>query len=82
MEHSYHGDTIGTMSAGERGVFNAPYQSMLFSVDRLPFPEPGCEQETLDAFEALCRVVMLPRCWSNRWYWEPEACGCTRVPAG
>jgi adenosylmethionine-8-amino-7-oxononanoate aminotransferase len=55
MEHSYHGDTIGTMSAGERGVFNAPYQSMLFSVDRLPFPEPGCEQETLDAFEALCR---------------------------
>ena len=24
FEHAYHGDTIGTMSAGARGVFNAP----------------------------------------------------------
>ena len=24
LEHGYHGDTIGTMSAGARGVFNAP----------------------------------------------------------
>ncbi len=24
MENSYHGDTIGTMSVGERGVFNQP----------------------------------------------------------
>ncbi|PDT00417.1 adenosylmethionine--8-amino-7-oxononanoate transaminase [Rhizobium chutanense] len=55
MEHGYHGDTIGTMSAGERGVFNAPFEPLLFGVDRLPFPEPGREQETLDAFEAICR---------------------------
>ncbi len=55
MEHSYHGDTIGTMSAGERGVFNAAYQSLLFSVDQVPFPLPGHEQNTLDAFEQLCR---------------------------
>lgn len=54
LEHGYHGDTIGTMSAGERGVFNAPYAPLLFSVDRLPFPEPGREQATLDAFEAFC----------------------------
>ncbi len=54
MEHSYHGDTIGTMSAGERGVFNAAYEPLLFAVDRLPFPEPGREQETLDAFEHFC----------------------------
>ncbi|WDZ80083.1 adenosylmethionine--8-amino-7-oxononanoate transaminase (plasmid) [Ensifer adhaerens] len=54
LEHGYHGDTIGTMSAGERGVFNAPYAPLLFAVDRLPFPEPGREQETLDAFEVLC----------------------------
>lgn len=55
MEHGYHGDTIGTMSAGERGVFNTAYEPMLFGVDRLPFPVPGREQDTLDAFEAFCR---------------------------
>ncbi|WP_310417099.1 adenosylmethionine--8-amino-7-oxononanoate transaminase [Mycoplana sp. BE70] len=55
MEHGYHGDTIGTMSTGERGVFNAAYQPLLFEVDRLPFPEAGKEQATLDAFEEACK---------------------------
>ncbi|MBZ9603029.1 adenosylmethionine--8-amino-7-oxononanoate transaminase [Phyllobacterium chamaecytisi] len=55
MEYGYHGDTIGTMSAGERGVFNMAYEPMLFDVDRLPFPAPGREQDTLDAFEAFCQ---------------------------
>ncbi|CUX56347.1 adenosylmethionine--8-amino-7-oxononanoate transaminase [Rhizobium oryzihabitans] len=55
MEHGYHGDTIGTMSTGERGVFNAAYEALLFGVDRLAFPEHGREQETLDMFESYCR---------------------------
>jgi len=55
MEHGYHGDTIGTMSAGERGVFNAAYAPLLFNVDVIPFPKPGCEQETLDVLERFCR---------------------------
>ncbi len=50
MEDSYHGDTIGTMSVGARGVFNAAYEPILFDVDRIPFPAAGREQETLDAF--------------------------------
>jgi adenosylmethionine-8-amino-7-oxononanoate aminotransferase len=54
MEHGYHGDTIGAMSVGERGVFNAAYEPLLFGVDRLAFPEPGSEQQTLDAFHLLC----------------------------
>ncbi len=54
MEHGYHGDTIGTMSAGERGVFNAAYAPLLFGVDRVPFPKQGLEQQTLDAFETAC----------------------------
>lgn len=54
MEHGYHGDTIGTMSAGERGVFNAAYAPLLFDVDTIPFPSPRSEQDTLDAFENLC----------------------------
>lgn len=55
MEHGYHGDTIGTMSVGERGVFNSAYEALLFGVDRLAFPEPSREQNTLDAFELTCR---------------------------
>lgn len=54
MEHGYHGDTIGTMSAGERGVFNAAYRPLLFDVETIPFPTPSREQETLDAFEHFC----------------------------
>jgi adenosylmethionine-8-amino-7-oxononanoate aminotransferase len=52
LEHAYHGDTIGTMSAGARGIFNAAYEPLLFDVVRLPFPSPGREQETLDALRA------------------------------
>ncbi|MBI4725267.1 MAG: aminotransferase class III-fold pyridoxal phosphate-dependent enzyme, partial [Rhodomicrobium sp.] len=55
LEHGYHGDTIGTMSVGARGVFNAAYEPLLFEVERIPFPAAGCEQRTLDAFETLCR---------------------------
>ncbi len=55
MEHSYHGDTIGAMSVGERGVFNRAYSPLLFDVDTIPFPIAGKEQATLDALEALGR---------------------------
>jgi adenosylmethionine-8-amino-7-oxononanoate aminotransferase len=55
LEGAYHGDTIGGMSVGERGVFNAPYDPMLFDVERLPFPSSGREQATLDALSAACR---------------------------
>ncbi|SFP70169.1 adenosylmethionine--8-amino-7-oxononanoate transaminase [Sphingomonas rubra] len=56
MEHSYHGDTIGTMSVGARGAFNAAYEPLLFDVETLPFPAAGAEQATLDALEAACRA--------------------------
>lgn len=55
MEHSYHGDTIGAMSVGARGVFNRAYEPLLFDVARVPFPATGAEQASLDALEALCR---------------------------
>ncbi|MFA5948994.1 MAG: adenosylmethionine--8-amino-7-oxononanoate transaminase [Hyphomicrobium sp.] len=56
LEHGYHGDTIGTMSAGSRSVFNAAYEPLLFDVVRLPFPHPGREQETVDALERACET--------------------------
>jgi adenosylmethionine-8-amino-7-oxononanoate aminotransferase len=55
MQHSYHGDTIGAMSVGQRGVFNRPYAELLFDVGMIPFPGPGMEQATLDALEDACR---------------------------
>ena len=56
MQHSYHGDTIGAMSVGERGVFNAAYEPLLFAVDTIPFPAAGREQDTLDAFERFAKT--------------------------
>ncbi|MER9376848.1 adenosylmethionine--8-amino-7-oxononanoate transaminase [Mesorhizobium sp. M0491] len=55
MHHSYHGDTIGTMSVGARGVFNVAYEPLLFEVATIPFPAAGREQETLDRLEAVTR---------------------------
>ena len=56
LEHSYHGDTIGTMSVGARGPFTDPYEPFLFEVERIPFPAAARESVTLEAFEALCRT--------------------------
>ena len=54
MEHAYHGDTVGTMSVGARGVFNAAYEPLLFDVGRIPFPAEGREAVSLDALDAAC----------------------------
>ena len=53
LEHSYHGDTIGAMSVGERGVFNAPYAPLLFDVGTIPFPI-GDGANSIAALEAEC----------------------------
>lgn len=52
LEHAYHGDTVGTMSAGARGVFNAAYEPLLFDVARLPFPQG---HDTLAALEEMAK---------------------------
>lgn len=54
LEGAYHGDTIGGMSVGERGVFNAPYDPLLFDVERIPFPQQGREGATFDALKTAC----------------------------
>jgi len=59
LEHSYHGDTIGAMSVGARGVYNQAYAPLLFDVATVPFPS-GDGQNTLDALEAACRAPDKP----------------------
>jgi adenosylmethionine-8-amino-7-oxononanoate aminotransferase len=56
LELAYHGDTVAAMSVGARGVFNAPYEPLLFEVTRVPFPAPEREQATLQAIENACRA--------------------------
>ena len=53
LDHGYHGDTIGAMSVGARGVYNRAYIPLLFDVGTLPFPR-GDGQATLDALAAAC----------------------------
>lgn len=53
MENGYHGDTIGTMSVGERGVYNQAYTPLLFDVESIPYPAPGKEHETAQALERI-----------------------------
>ncbi len=56
MEHSYHGDTVGTMSVGARSVFTAAYEPLLFDVAQVPFPTAGREEATFVALDTLCRA--------------------------
>jgi adenosylmethionine-8-amino-7-oxononanoate aminotransferase len=50
LDHAYHGDTFGAMSASGRGLFTAPFDSLLFEVARLPDPTEG---DTVGALERL-----------------------------
>ena len=47
LDGAYHGDTFGTMSTGERGVFNALYEPFLFEVQHIPFPKRKEEMRSL-----------------------------------
>ncbi len=38
FDGAYHGDTFGAMALGERNLFNAPFENMLFPVKRVPWP--------------------------------------------
>ncbi|HWB61867.1 MAG TPA: adenosylmethionine--8-amino-7-oxononanoate transaminase [Chitinophagales bacterium] len=46
FKDAYHGDTFGSMSASARGVFTAPFHSLLFDVLFIDTPVPGCEKQT------------------------------------
>ena len=51
FEGAYHGDTFGAMALGERNLFNAPFEKMLFPVKRLPWPATWFEDENFEKKE-------------------------------
>lgn len=60
LEHGYHGDTIGAMSIGARGVYNRAWAPLLFDVGTIPFPAPGREAACLNALQAACSAEEPP----------------------
>ena len=55
FQGAYHGDTFGAMALGERNLFNAPFENMLFPVSRLPWPATWWEDDEVEQKEA--RVI-------------------------
>jgi adenosylmethionine-8-amino-7-oxononanoate aminotransferase len=51
LTDSYHGDTFGAMAAGARGIFSAPFDTMLFEVERV---STQGNADDIRRFEQLC----------------------------
>ena len=65
FEGAYHGDTFGAMAVGERSLFSAPYDSLLFAVARAPWPathahDDGVEAREREALAVLERLLEVP----------------------
>ena len=54
FEGAYHGDTFGAMSVGARGVFNQPFESLLFEVAAVDLPD----DDNFDAVMARFRTLI------------------------
>jgi len=55
IDGAYHGDTFGSMSVGERGLFTNPFQPFLFDVEFIKFPSVGLEAEVIEQFASLVK---------------------------
>lgn len=51
IDGSYHGDTFGAMSVGERSIFTKPFFSFLFDVEFIPFPTAENHADVLGMME-------------------------------
>jgi adenosylmethionine-8-amino-7-oxononanoate aminotransferase len=65
FEGAYHGDTFGAMALGDRSIFTAPYDELLFDVARIPWPhthwgDEGLEQREAEALRQLDRALQTP----------------------
>lgn len=55
LENAYHGDTFGAMAVGGSVFFDGPFGDYLFSVDLIPTPVKGKEQEALATLERIIK---------------------------
>ncbi len=52
FEGAYHGDTFGAMAVGDRSIFTAPYEELLFDVARISWPHTHWGDDSVDVREA------------------------------
>ncbi len=62
---AYHGDTFGAMAVGERSIFSAAFEPLLFAVARAPWPatwwgDEAVEQREAEALTELERLLAVP----------------------
>ncbi|WP_320665161.1 adenosylmethionine--8-amino-7-oxononanoate transaminase [Prochlorococcus sp. MIT 1223] len=51
FDGAYHGDTFGAMAVGERNLFNAPFERMMFPVSRVQWPATWWGDKDVNAKE-------------------------------
>jgi adenosylmethionine-8-amino-7-oxononanoate aminotransferase len=56
IEGSYHGDTFGSMSVGDRGLFTDPFRNHLFDAAFIPFPDGTNDDEVIEKFSLLANA--------------------------
>jgi len=52
FEGAYHGDTFGAMALGDRSIFSAPYDDLLFDVARISWPHSHWGDQSVEVREA------------------------------
>ena len=55
IDGSYHGDTMGAMSVGERSPFTNAFSSLLFDVEFIDFPSADKEDSVVEQFKDIAR---------------------------
>lgn len=65
FDGAYHGDTFGAMAVGERSLFSAPFEPLLFEVTRAPWPatwwdDPDVERREAEALARLEQLLEIP----------------------
>src|ERR1051325_3204773 len=56
IEGAYHGDTFGSMSVGDRGLFTDPFKHHLFDAEFIPFPDGKNDDDVIDRFSKLVKT--------------------------
>lgn len=59
LENGYHGDTFGSMSAGEPGQYFAPFTPLLFGVTRIP-PRADALEHVLNTRDDIAGLILEP----------------------
>jgi len=65
FDGAYHGDTFGAMALGERNIFNASFDKLMFPVKRAPWPSTWIEDQEVEnkeikALKELKELLQVP----------------------